>query len=249
MSILNFSENWDGVTPPAIPAGWNVSAQLTTSALGAAHSGPNVLSMSGSASTWYYATYGTGDSSAVQFQLTGYMQPLTKTNPASVALLFNGSNTTLDHSTTSYYQLRIFQTQIVGPPDAGVYLEKVVSGTTTVLTSTSSGMSWGVWYAVQIQGQTSGSNMLVTVTISRSSDGFFYNSSGVFQSGFANWLTSYSISSALTMGTYGYAGYSANGTGIYFDDFSILTSDTTPAFRQLVSVTRLPGAYYLDPFR
>lgn len=243
------SENWDGVTPPAIPAGFNCDANLVTTATFAGGitptSSPNALKQSGgSLNTNYCCTWATADSNSgnvtVQANCTWYWSTSTP-NSTIFGLCARGSAATLNFSSTSFYWFTFdFIVQQVA-------IQKVISGTATVLGSAVSmpTPARGTWY--QLEATLNGTAL--SLAINRLSDNTWLNSSGSFVGGGATAisLTDGTLTSAGYAGLTGGTNVSAGASDLYSDDwiFANVNPPPPPSARPLV--VYFPFQYY-PPF-
>ena len=112
MSIA--SQNWDGVTPPADPAGWNYSTAnfTTTTTLPVSQSpisSPNVLQLSQSSNADAFATYATQDGNSGNVIVSAYFMAGSASNNCQGALVARANvNAVVKASSTFYYLPRQF---------------------------------------------------------------------------------------------------------------------------------------------
>src|ERR1700728_2266394 len=109
MGLIHF-ENWDGVTAPNIPSGWNISADLVTATSGATPiSSPNFLKLPAASSGTQTATWGTLDGNLGNVQIVGNVQFGTGggVNNSSMAVFFRCNQSTCSYSTSSFYEFSV----------------------------------------------------------------------------------------------------------------------------------------------
>src|SRR5271155_3555121 len=131
MSIIK-AENWDGVTDPTIPSGWNVgtptgAVAIVTTAGGATPiSSPNVIVAGvGTSSGFNTITWGTLDGNAGDVQVQGTIQFNNSGGISNIAAsVFARSNA----STTNYASSDFYELCLSGD-DGAVEINKYVGGT------------------------------------------------------------------------------------------------------------------------
>ena len=229
---LNITQNWDGVTAPAIPAGWNADSQMITSTARYTSS-PNCMYLNDSANTKRYVTYGTssGDDFAVAtlsttvFLAIGGVDGFTYKGGIS----YRASSGTISNATGVYYWA--YFNWGGGAPE--LRLASVNNGTVTDITTRSiTGTVDNVWMTIQARC----SGTLHQVAFIRNSDGYYLDNTGNFVSG-----ATYAISTTnATITTGNYCGLVASGqtnlNRVYLDDFSV----TSQAANQVI-----PHAIYV----
>jgi hypothetical protein len=201
------TELWDGVTAPAIPSGWNVDANFSTSSGFTPVSSPNVLLLASGATTAtnFYATWGTADGNSGYVTVSGYVQ-FGVGNKERLGVTARGSASTLNNSSTSFYACYLSLNPNFPALNSLVQIVKIVNGTETSLvagtTVLGSRFTTGAWYQVifSLNGPT------LSCQVVRVSDGFYLQTSNAFGAGAATYLT---VTDA-TIGGSGYAGYFAN---------------------------------------
>lgn len=244
---LSVTENWDGVTAPAIPSGWNVSNAAVVTSTTQKYSGTNSLALSGpSASTNYYCTYGTGDGSGstnttiTMSAKVGIFSGFVPPGTYRTGISFRGSAATLDNSSTSTYVA--FLESGGGGGSQTFRLGKIVSGTFTPLTDvTISGASvLNAWYAIALSFTGGGAfSNSISLTLQRTSDSYWLTSSGSFQSGAATAITS--SNNDITTGAYSGCYSMSSPADVYLDDFSLSSSASAtpqPTPWHLFSISR-----------
>lgn len=178
------SENWDGVTAPAIPAGWTVDSQLQTSTSSSPTSSPNSLvyaPASANAAIVPHATWSTPDTSSGNVQVSatvrfadnagsgGEQQVWVFARAQSIVLNATGTN-------SAYYAAGIGRNP---SGSQGLFLQRVRNGTTTWLGSTgASAFADALTYRITLRAHGSA----LAATCQRLSDGFWLSSSGAFVS-------------------------------------------------------------------
>jgi len=230
MSIIT-SQNWDGVTPPAIPSGWTVSAGLVTTSSGQT-SPPNSL---GSSSPTFSGTtaamWGTLDSNSgnVAVQSSLYLGADGSANRWG---LFARADKTPLSGSSMFYALWLANLASPSSPTLSISLtdhgiESALNGATVPI----GGPITGGWYTafLVISGST------LTGSLQRQSDGAWLTSNGTWGTSQANAI---SVLDSSLSGS-GYAGVLLNGTlagTMYSDDF-VLSTAPNP-----VSLTSTPVA-------
>lgn len=176
---FTFAESFDGVTAPALPAGWTFDSQYVTSTTRSV-SAPNSLFLSsGSSGTRYFGTYGTPDPGAgatVDVSLKIYIDVSANTGLYKAGMLIRGSSSTLDNTSTSMYWVNVAFNNVFSGPH--VQFDKLVNGTITTLASVTNNdpfMALGTWY--ELRCVCAGSSTF-NVTITRLSDGWTMDSGG-----------------------------------------------------------------------
>lgn len=143
MSIA--SQNWDGVTPPSLPSGWNfgTASMVTTTSLPGSLSPistPNVLYYPGTSNTNYFAIYETSDGNSGNVVVSGYFAIGSYSTRISCGLVARCSTTAPTTTSGSYYWFDVSF-------DAGtVSLIASVSGSPTSLGTVTFDQSVNKWY-------------------------------------------------------------------------------------------------------
>jgi hypothetical protein len=218
-----FSENWDGVTAPAIPAGFNQQDidgfEIVTSTSGATPlSSPNILKLAGSSglASFRTITFGTLDGAGGNVQVTGTGQFGSGggISNSEFAVFARSNQSTTSYTSSTFYEFR------VSGANAAFEINAFHAGTSTPIFSVAtSELASGVFY--EIQATLSGPTLQAVVT--RLSDGFFLNmATGAFQAGSSSTTqTDSSITGE------GFIGWSANAIGaasVFGDDLSAATA-------------------------
>jgi hypothetical protein len=214
LSIIHY-ENWDGVTPPSIPAGWNAPAQIITTTSGATPiSSPNMITLSSPGSgTLYAITYGTPDTLSGNVAVVGTGQ--FSLGAASFSVLGRGSSSTLTYAGSTFYEARLDYV------NSQVALYKSIAGVQTPIAFVGSAsnpiaFTTATWYQIALTCN----GTAIAVSVQRLSDGLWLNSGLGFQS---IPTTAISITDGSITGS-GYAGWGASAqTGIdhvYGDDWT-----------------------------
>ncbi len=229
MPQVKKSENWDGVTAPALPGGWSASPGFQTA---------NALSRSSPNSLRFFYPGGGG-----LIWWTGTTDQFSGNARVTADLVFTGLNQAcgwdlllrLSADTSSYYFVNL---EPPGSAIDGITLFKTVQGVQTQLGSTVGvgQIALNTWYTVTLQ--TSGQSVLAYVR--RVSDGYYYN-------GFSGWVPSKVVAiqtndSSLTGP--GYAGHGAyqveaENNPLYSDNF--LFEDLSPDVGILLKRRRRPA--------
>jgi hypothetical protein len=206
------TQNWDGVTPPAIPGGWNVSGTFTTVAPGSITpvSSPNVLEFSPSTNSSYFATYGTADGNSGNVIVSAYVAIVPGAgNQCRMGVTARCSASTMNLTSTSAYLAWLdWGAQTIG-------IGKVVSGTFTSIGSLSVASpptsAW-VWLALTLNATA------LQLQVQRYSDGYYLNPSGTWVSSQATCITQTDSSITgsgysglyVTQGSSGFSAFSDN---------------------------------------
>jgi len=225
---LSYSENFDGVTAPAIPAGWNTDAVWVTNGT-QFHSSPNSLRSNDNTNVFKWATYGTADSlngASLNLSCYVYFPTSATTSQFQYGITYRCNAATMNNTSTRCYAFRVRDNP--GNGTGFTALVSISNGTaTTILEHANSdgsfaGMGW-LWMNAIV---TSTSH---TLYIQRVSDSFWLNSSGNFLGAFAAAIST--TDSTYTTGDYfgvvSLSPFSGGGQSIYYDDFSINTPYTT----------------------
>lgn len=210
-----YTQNFDGVTAPALPSGWvyDTAAQWSTTATGA-QSAPNAITNSvvgGSAA--HTAFYGTPDASgndtwAGTWYYTGGSAQEFDVIGRSTSSTFAGAN--------------CYRAIISIGGGVGVELARVASGTTTIITNGgtaqyAAAFSSGIHYnmALTCSGST------ISIAIKRLSDNLYLQPGGTWGAGVAS-VYSVTDSGVPAASSYGGVGlYNASATAGYWDDFTV----------------------------
>lgn len=222
---FTLSENWDGVTAPAVPAGWNVDAPYTTST-SHPYTSPNSLVLGDSSSVKKYATYGTADpdhGATVAISSRLYMasgSPVGLT--ANAGVTFRCSSATMDNSSTScYWAYLLFDT---GMLYATLYLAKIVNGTATTIASQQNDdqtVGANAWYEIAVLASGSTFN----VSLRRPTDGYYMDATGYFTSTSPTYAIPAASDSSIASGDYsGLCALSNRSGRVFFDDGTISTT-------------------------
>jgi hypothetical protein len=220
------SENWDGVTAPALPSGWNAQASGGYAAVTTSTGAPSSIS---SPNTIYLpASYGLGgprsitwatldgNSGDVQVVGTGLFAANTGNSEFSV---FARANTSAWSSTTDTAYAWAFSGS-----NGTFEVRKYVAGSASVLFSIAvSAFTANVYY--RITGSVFGATPTeISATVTRLSDGYTLNfSSGNFVAGL-NQLSITDSSSPITgQGYSGWQAWPAAAVPVYGDDWSLST--------------------------
>lgn len=243
------AENWDSVTPPALPGGWNTDAGYATSTTYSA-TPPNSLKLGTYPGNVAFATNSSSDpGSGYAVDLTGflYFEPTVSSgDSASAGVTLRCSAATMDNSTTSCYWIRVS----VGTGGSNTLkFSKIVNGVVSDLvtvTNTDSGLTRGFWYSIHVVCY--GSD-LFNVSLTRISDGYSFNSSGAFVSSSVSAITT-TQSSIASGGYYGFASTVGTVIGntnnkVYFDDILVNASPGIVLPPHKPVVVKTPHQYYI----
>jgi hypothetical protein len=174
-------ENWDSVTAPAVPAGWNNDAGMVTST-SQSNTAPNSLALtSGTAGVVYYATYATadpGNGMTLDYTAFVFVDTSASTGLYRVGPTFRCSSATMNNTSTSCYWVNVaFNNAFTGNR---IRFSKIVNGTVTDLSevaNTDLSFNRGTWYSIRTLCY--GSDTF-NVTLTRITDGYTMNTAGVF---------------------------------------------------------------------
>jgi hypothetical protein len=220
---LIHAEDFDSLTPPAMPLDWNVGTGFTSTTVidsVTPTTSPNEVKWVDSTNGTYYATWGTatdgnGGNCVVQCDVNTFGATSTDLRLGVTA---RGSASTLTSSTSNYAAWLDYDSLLVG-------ISKQISGTETTLASHSVSLASPGWYTLIFT--LSGTSLQLEVQ--RQSDGYWLNSSGTFVSGQTTALT---VTDS-TLGSAGYAGVFAEqfGAGMtgFFDTWSFSTVGIAPS--------------------
>jgi hypothetical protein len=230
MPQVKKSENWDGVTAPALPGGWHADPGFQTSnAL--FRSSPNSLRFfaPGNASFLYWT--GTTDNFGGNARLTADVLFTGVRVQANWELLLR-----YNPATQSAYVLNL------EPPGSvydGITLFKVVNGAYTQLGTTvgAGQLALNAWYTAQLVAF----NNTLTAYVQRVSDGYWYN-------GFSGWGPAKVVAAQATDGSLTGAGFagleaemSANENNPFYSD-NFLFEDLSPDAGILLKRRRRPAS-------
>jgi hypothetical protein len=236
MSLIH-SENFDGLTPPALPSGWNFGTGYVSTALELGvtpTSSPNMLANPPASTTTYFGTYATADTNSGNVIVQANVNFFSAASPGPrVGLTARGTASTLNLSSTSNYSAWIdFNAGSAG-------ISKIVSGTETTLGSVSTTFS-ATWYTVifTLNGTS------LELAVQRVSDGYWLSASSGFQPIMVT--AQYVTNSVLTSA--GYAGVvveqaSTTGSTAFWDDwsFTAITAASIPPNRPVI--VQIPAAF------
>lgn len=213
------SENWDGVTAPAIPSGWTVDTQLATTTTLSPTSTPNSLGyLTPNNAVVPYATWATQDTNSGDVQVSATIR-LATTSVEQDIWLFGRCNVVAANAndgTHTNYNVIISR----GSGSPGLFLNKKVAGTTTHLATVAGASIFADATNYRLYLRCRGSS--ISAQCQRLSDSFWLNSSGVFVSDPSGATTAATATDTAITGA-GYAGigtYLATSAGsIGLDDW------------------------------
>jgi hypothetical protein len=226
VSGLIFSENWDGVTAPALPANWTASATGITSTTNST-SGVNSFEAQIISTAYTTATFNTVDPNNGDVVVeTKVLFSGTANVPQLAGVLARGTGITYGNTTTGHgnsYHGGIFYQ---GAPHA-VQIQKSIGGTLTVLaTLATTAFQQNVWYRIFLKCV----GTSLSLKVRQENNGAWLNASGVFvfteQACLS--VTDSAVTGAGLTGTWTYT----NGAGagiIYLDDFAVYNATATQA--------------------
>jgi hypothetical protein len=221
-----WSENFDGLTPPALPSGWTfVGTWVTTSSEFV--SSPNSLTSAGSFGPSVLAAFNnTLDGVSGNVSLTGAM------NTSSISDTFDEMGIIIRSSSEAWVGSTAYAAALncgTGESPYGVVLYSRVSGTNaTIGFVTPTGGNTFIaneWYFITLTAAGS----TISVTVQRTSDSKYLNSSATWQSGITSCI---SVTDTTVTGQ-GYAGvfqYSSAGPNFYFDNLVLSAASTATAY-------------------
>lgn len=229
------SQNWDGVTPPAVPSGWTIDGTLETAAISTPSpvSSPNVLQTTSTANSTVFATYDTADGNSGNVVAQAYFacSTVNASKKATVGLTCQGSATTLNTTSTTWLRTYIdFSGSNYG-------FDGYISGTYAVFASwnVAGAFASNTWYLMTYQQYGPQAELVVQ----RVTDGYYLSPSGWQSSPYTT-----SCTPSFTNGS-GYAGCSflcTSGT-LYTDSYS-LSDAAAPSPPPLPPViVRVPAQY------
>lgn len=237
MSLIA-SQNWDGVSPPAIPGGWNVLGVIVTTAAGVAPiSSPNMIATT--AASVATITYATKDGNNGNVIVNGTGLIAAGINNSEFSVFARSSASTTNYTSSTFYEFAF------SPLNGWFAINKWLSGTLTNISKTLffATPSANAWY--RIIGTLNGSTIQAQVI--RVSDSFSLNmSTGAFQSSPS---TVTIIDTSIT--GQGYSGWSGDtGVGpVYGDDWSLSTAADTPNLNQYIPSARVIHEAEKEPGR
>ncbi len=204
--------NWDGTTAPTLPSDWNfTSGIITTTTVPSLvpTSSPNALECPGPVGTpAAYASYQNQDGNS---GLVILQADFDCSIGFSSCGLFCRANST--PPPTTYYLANLSSTS--------VQLQKVISGTPTVIASVStSSLGVNAWFTLFLTADVGG---VFKIQVQRFFDGQWMNSSGTFQTGPA--VNCISITGENSIGGQGYFGIyfqiAVFSRNVYVDGFAL----------------------------
>jgi hypothetical protein len=246
---FTISEDWDGVTAPAVPSGWNVDPLYTTSSAHS-YSSPNALKLGAvTPGTPYFATNSNADpggGAVVDLTSYVYLGDIAENADNFIGPTFRCSASTMDDSSTSCYWVRLY----INPVSVSPYLafSSVIDGVVNdvfVLTDTSNGLVPGVWFSIRV---TSDGGDVFNVTVTRLSDGYTLNSDGAFTSTPSVAIANLHATAVASGAYYGVAAATATSDLAYFDDFNVNSEAPPPpelVYPRRPVIARVPFQFYI----
>jgi hypothetical protein len=218
---LTYTQNWDGVTPPAIPAGWNVDTDFATLAPNSNWvSSPNTLKLADAhtINVPAYATYATVDGNGGNVIVSAYFE-FNGTNACQWGVAARGTGSTLDNSTTSQYVCWLQLNPGFPTLSTRVRISKVIAGTETPIASFVSTDQVAIGFFYQVVFIANGTSLEAQVI--RYADGYSLQPSGLFAPQAASCLitTDGSLSSAGYTGIVAQQG--ATNSSLQTDNFAV----------------------------
>lgn len=218
VSALLYSQNWDGVTAPAVPSDFTVSGAVVTSTTIAAATGTNTLRFPILNSALTYALSNAPDTNNGNVLVSSKASFVNTTGNQDLGVAARANS-----GLTTYYYMELAYS--VSDSPRGMVLGKKVSGTNTVLASVSSTTAFvaNTYYRVFLE--TLGTT--ISSKIRRETDGYWLNSSAAWQQAETAW-TSQTDSSISGAGYYGPISFLGTGTSVaYQDDFEVYKDAST----------------------
>jgi hypothetical protein len=179
------TQNWDGVTAPALPSGWTYGSGLSTTSTFFASivptSSPNAL-VTGVGGALQFATYGTLDGAGGNVSVSANFNETTAANAARFGVFLRSNANPTVSTTSTFYSLEVQLT----PGGNTLSLFKTVLGSYATIAGVNL-TSWNVpgWYQLTLTA----SGTSLTGTVQRLLDGFYLNSSGLFTATVATAIT------------------------------------------------------------
>jgi len=239
---MSFSQNWDGVTPPAIPSGWTVDSVFTTATTPLSGglsptSSPNVLAMTpASTNTIYYASFGTQDGNSGNVATQVNFAVTAVGTHCRCGVMARGSAYPLSGGSTSFYRA------LMGWDTGLISAQRVNSGSFNALATVStSALATDTWYTLYMTVNSS-SSVQITISVQRVSDGYWMNASGTFQSASASVMV---VTDNSPLTGQGYSGLtveqnSGSSNPVYSDDWSLAP---------LAPPSPIPSVFVVPSFR
>jgi hypothetical protein len=241
---FTLSENWDGVTAPAIPSGWVADSALVTSSV-QKYTSPNSLLSNSNGN--YYAINSSADAGGgqtVDITSTCYIETPPTTGSYFMGPLFRCSSTNMTSGGASCYFVNMHCQNNMSTVD--VQFSSLIAGVQTDIASVSCVFGEVVsshWYLIHVT--TPGTNTF-DVTVTRASDGWYLNPSGSFQSGAVSVISGLSATTVASGPYYGLAAWADNSSmNIYQDDFTVNATATTIIYPRKPVIARVPFQYYI----
>jgi hypothetical protein len=246
---FTLSENWDGVTAPTIPVGWNVDSDYVTATVNR-YSTPNSLRLNNTASgTTLYATSSSLDSGGgATIDLTSlvYVDASAVSGDYYAGPTFRCSASPMNNTSTSCYWVRLWvNPAFAGLGGATLRFSSIVNGTVTDLYSVFSGSNQvqpGYWFSIRVVSY--GSDVF-NVIVTRLSDGYTMNPiSGDFAPTASTAISGYHATAIASGGYNGLAADALSSGKIFFDDLNINTAGVVAMPRRPV-IARIPFQYFI----
>lgn len=192
-------QNFDGVTPPAIPASLTADSNIITAAEAGTISPPNLITTNSTAYGWVYKT-------SVIPSANTYVSLYTvvAVDTGNTILYLRSSNTKTSAGGNNAYIFDFY----MGPAFGNLNLYKQVGGSLTALGTLNASVATGIVYKLTLTAN----GTAISAKVQRNSDGYYLNSSGVF-------VNSVQTAISATNGDVTAAGYS----GFYMGGFNGLS--------------------------
>lgn len=239
--MSTYTQNWDGVTPPAIPSGWTVDSGITTAAptFGVLPtSNPNLLQYNPSSSNGIFcASYGTQDGNSGNVQVQANFNADAQGSHCRYGLVARASVYPFTSLSGNYYRasLKIDTMTAV--------IQYVTAGTFNTLSTLNilGTLNVNTWYTLTFVLQ--GSSLSLSIL---RSDGYWMGSNGQWQSpGPVQACVGASDSTILTQGYSGltFEQNATSGNYMCSDDFSLTTINPPNPIPTPV-IGRVPFGHY-----
>jgi hypothetical protein len=231
MSALIKSENWDSVTAPAIPTGWNVVGVVTTTTGATPISSPNMIATPSSGSGIYTATWGTPDDNAGNCSVTGTGQfsSVISESGSNFAVFARANSSTVTYGTSTFYEFCVSGND--GAFEINVFNGAIESN----LVDLPVFFVADVWY--KISAYLNGSSL--SCTVQRLSDNFWLNmASGSFESDTSDTIVTVTDTEIIGAGYAGWSGIPGPSGPTFGDDWSF-SNGPTPGEAALTCVSTI----------
>jgi hypothetical protein len=231
MATTLHSQNFEGISPPAVPSGWTFGTGMATAGSNPINSnnGVEYATRDGSAAGCFY---GTLDGNGGDAQITATMRSTAVANTTQALLTIRGTIDNIPFSSATHYEARLS----FGAASGEVQMFRRVAGSATQL-GTHLGAGTLLVADTNYRATLRADGPCITLWIQRLSDSLWLSAAG-------NWQTSQvpcRTEIDNTIAAQGYAGFgavlgAASTATLYYDDILIETLDVTPV--NLTTLTR-----------